>query len=109
MRLPTVKLRHKSKPLARIVNAHDYARDLAGWARDWTIVAERRGAADTAEMAFQVRQSEIEVARARDPAETVKRGDAKRAYRARASRQNVATRRKARPKAKAKPTPDPGK
>ncbi len=108
MRLPTVKLRHKSKPLSRIVNAHDYARDLAGWARDWTIVGERRGAADAAEMAFQARQSDIEAARARDPAETAKRGDAKRAYRARAARQNVATRRKPRPKAKAKPTPNQG-
>ena len=80
MRLPTVKLRHRSGKVCR-VNQTDYARDIARWvAGGWKVVGTSHGDAPDAEVAWYARQSDIEKHRRTDPDEMKTRGDARRAF-----------------------------
>ena len=83
MRLPTVKLRHRSGKVCR-VNQTDYVRDIARWvAGGWNVVGTSHGDAPDEEVAWHARQSDIEKYRRTDPAEMKTRGDARRAFEAR--------------------------
>lgn len=78
-KLATVKLRHRTNGKKRIVNAFDYARDIAKW-RDWRIITQQRGDADVGTEHLAKIESNIDKARKTVPSEVHKRGDRQRAY-----------------------------
>lgn len=86
--LPTVKLCHKTKtrddgrPLTRIVNQTDYARNIGAW-KDWRQVSLRDGDAPEEVVRNDSREAKLNQHRHTDPAESRKRGDARRAQEAR--------------------------
>lgn len=85
--LPVVKLRRvvRGREERRVVNQTDYARDIAGWGRNgWELVSMKGGSAEDAVVMKAAEQSDIELHRKTDPAEMKKRGDAQRAFEARA-------------------------
>lgn len=76
MQLPTVELRHRGTGAVRIVNQTDYARDIAAY-RDFEIVAMRGGDASDEEVRITGRQSDVELARRRNPASSASQDEAR--------------------------------
>lgn len=74
-RLPTVKLRHRRTGETKIINQTDYARDIAAFARDWSILSVRHGNATDDEIIRDKLESDLNKWRLENPAEQKWRGD----------------------------------